>query len=116
MRVLSASSNRVLEQTDPQINQCIERQAHIRVDYYANHPELIDERLRQLDAEWDIERVLQAHSASMTLLGLAMGWRNRAWLLLPLAVQAFFMQHALQGWCPPLNLFRRLGFRTEAEI
>ena len=26
------------------------------------------------------------------------------------------LQHALQGWCPPVPLFRRLGFRTEAEI
>ena len=26
------------------------------------------------------------------------------------------LQHALQGWCPPLPLFRRLGFRTQEEI
>jgi hypothetical protein len=31
-------------------------------------------------------------------------------------VQGFFMQHALQGWCPPLPVFRRLGFRTQYEI
>jgi hypothetical protein len=24
--------------------------------------------------------------------------------------------HAVQGWCPPVPLFRRLGFRTSAEI
>jgi hypothetical protein len=26
------------------------------------------------------------------------------------------MQHALQGWCPPLPLLRRLGVRTQQEI
>jgi hypothetical protein len=26
------------------------------------------------------------------------------------------MQHVLQGWCPPLPLFRRAGFRTCEEI
>jgi hypothetical protein len=42
--------------------------------------------------------------------------RGRKWLLLTLVVQGFFMQHALQGWCPPLPVLRRLGFRTQYEI
>ena len=29
---------------------------------------------------------------------------------------SFLLQHALQGWCPPLPLFRRLGVRTAREI
>ncbi len=41
---------------------------------------------------------------------------NRRWLLLPIAVQSFFMQHVIQGWCPPLPVFRRLGVRTADEI
>jgi hypothetical protein len=31
-------------------------------------------------------------------------------------VAGFLLQHAVQGWCPPVPLFRRLGFRTAAEI
>jgi hypothetical protein len=31
-------------------------------------------------------------------------------------VTAFLLQHALQGWCPPVPVFRRLGVRTTAEI
>jgi hypothetical protein len=31
-------------------------------------------------------------------------------------VQTFYLQHTLQGWCPPLPLLRRLGFRTPGEI
>ncbi len=34
----------------------------------------------------------------------------------PAAVAGFLFQHAVQGWCPPVPLFRRLGFRTAREI
>jgi len=40
------------------------------------------------------------------------GW----WLILPAAVTAFLFQHAIQGWCPPVPILRRLGFRTSDEI
>ena len=33
-----------------------------------------------------------------------------------MVVAAFLLQHALQGWCPPLPLLRRMGMRTSAEI
>jgi hypothetical protein len=26
------------------------------------------------------------------------------------------VQHTVQGWCPPVPLFRALGFRTRKEI
>ena len=35
---------------------------------------------------------------------------------LPAVVQTFYLQHTLQGWCPPLPVLRRLGFRAPAEI
>lgn len=41
---------------------------------------------------------------------------RKRWWLIGLAAQGFFLQHALQGWCPPLGLVRRLGFRTAHEI
>ncbi len=34
----------------------------------------------------------------------------------PGLVTGFFFQHALQGWCPPLPILRRMGFRTSADI
>ena len=81
------------------------------------HPEEIDVRLGELDREWDIERVLEANGASIALGGTLLGlFRNRAFLLLPLAVAGFLLQHALQGWCPPMRFFRKRGVRTAAEI
>jgi hypothetical protein len=41
---------------------------------------------------------------------------DRRWALLPAIAAGFMMQHVLQGWCPPLPILRRMGFRTAAEI
>ena len=55
--------------------------------------------------------------ASVALAGVALGARrDRRWFALPAVAAGFMLQHALQGWCPPLPLFRRLGFRTQGEI
>ena len=34
------------------------------------------------------------------------------WLWFSVGVLAFLLQHALQGWCPPMPVFRWLGFRA----
>lgn len=112
-----SSRDRVPEHTSAEINQQIEDQTRERIDHYASNPAQIDQRLRELDQEWDVERTLEANSAIISLFGLAMGFTvNRRWFLLPLAIQSFFLQHALQGWCPPLPILRRYGFRTSEEI
>jgi hypothetical protein len=47
------------------------------------------------------------------VLGLTV---NRKWFMLPAGVAAFLLQHAIQGWCPPLSVFRRMRVRTADEI
>ncbi len=114
---VSKSATRVRENTPDEINERIRQQTERNVAWYAIHPELIDGRLGELDAEWDVERALETGSSSLSLMGLTLGFTvSRKWFLLPLAVQGFFLQHSLQGWCPPLTLFRRLGLRTQTEI
>ena len=113
----ATSARRVTDQSDIIINDRIRHQTAASLAYFAAHPGEIDRRLRELDEEWDIERALETGSSMLTLTGLLLGvTRSRKWLLLSLAVQGFFMQHALQGWCPPLPVFRRIGFRTQYEI
>jgi hypothetical protein len=115
--MITRSAKRVERNTSQEVNRRIQWETERRLAYYRDHPQEIAARLRELDAEWDIERVLEAGSSTLTLTGLVLGMGvNRKWLLLSLAVQGFFMQHALQGWCPPLPLFRRLGVRTQFEI
>lgn len=79
--------------------------------------EEISERLRELDEEWDVERLLQVNASVLVMLGVTLGAKVAPrFLALPSAVFTFFGQHALQGWCPPLPLFRRMGVRTNREI
>lgn len=115
--MIANSAQRVANHTSDKVNHRIRSETERRLRHFANHPEEIDDRLRELDREWDVERALETGSSTLTLAGLALGLGvNRKWLLLSLVVQGFFMQHALQGWCPPLPVFRRMGFRTQVEI
>lgn len=103
--------------TDEDISRAIRTKTQARLSYLSKHPDKIDERLEELDREWDIERALEANASSVALVGLALGLTSdRRWLGLPVLVSGFLLQHALQGWCPPLPLLRGLGFRTAEEI
>lgn len=111
------TSTRVTMHTPAAANRAIRRNTEESLRYHADHPERIGDRLQELDAEWDIERVLEANASTISLIGLALaGGVDRRWMLLPALVAAFLLQHALQGWCPPLPVFRALGYRTAAEI
>lgn len=108
---------RVPEHTSRESNVRIKENIADRLEYYAEHPNEIEQRLLELDREWDIERTLETNAATLSLLGLTLGFaHHRRWFLLPLAVQTFLLQHALQGWCPPLPFFRARGVRTLDEI
>jgi len=84
---------------------------------YAAHREGIDRRLCELDREWDIERLLEMNAAALAFIGIVLGTvGDRRWLRLSAAVTVFLFQHAIQGWCPPIPILRRLGVRTSREI
>jgi len=103
--------------TDDQIDSELHRQTERRIAFYAMHPELIESRLRELDEEWDIERLIETEAPMVTLFGLLMGAVfGRKWLILPLLAQSMVLMHAVQGYYPLLSLFRRMGFRSETEI
>ena len=76
----------------------------------------MERRIEELEREWDIERVLELNAALLALGGVLAGLRDRRALVLPAVVTGFLAQHAVQGWCPPIVLFRRLGIRTRREI
>jgi hypothetical protein len=113
----AVSATRVSENTSREVNEIIRCKTRRSLAYFAEHPKKIDQRLKELDAEWDIERMLETGGSAITLAGLVLGVaRRRRWFLLSLVVQGFMFQHAIQGWCPPLPVLRRLGFRTVYEI
>lgn len=112
-----SSRRRVRRNTDEIINRRIDDQIARNVQFFSANPDAIDDRLTALDDEWDIERVIEANAGGLALVGTILGRRvNRVFLLLPMAVTGFLLQHAIQGWCPPIPILRRLGFRTSDEI
>jgi hypothetical protein len=99
------------------LNRRIEQDLAASVRWHADHPENIGRRLDELEEEWDIERTLEANAATLSLAGTLLGiFVDRRFLALPAAVAAFLLQHAVQGWCPPVPVLRRMGLRTMREI
>lgn len=116
--MIPSTVERVPLHTAPEVNQQITQQLESSIAKYIDAgDEAIQQRLLELDAEWDIERMLEANASTVALVGLGLGaFVNRRFFALPAFVAGFLLQHAIQGWCPPLALFRRLGVRTQAEI
>lgn len=116
--MLPSTPERVPQHTTQSVNEQIRRQTEENVRRLAAAgPAAVARRLKELDQEWDVERTLEANAATAVLLSVALGATvSRKFLYFPAVVAGFLLQHALQGWCPPMPVFRRLGFRTEREI
>ncbi|MBX3300652.1 MAG: DUF2892 domain-containing protein [Nitrospira sp.] len=112
------TTTRVEQHTDEAVNEEIQRQIEQRIASVGKQGEYeINRRLEKLDQEWDMERTLEANAATIALVGLGLGALvNRRFFILPAVVAGFLLQHAVQGWCPPVPFFRRLGIRTAREI
>lgn len=104
--------------TDPLCNAEIRKQTlrNLNIYKHCNREDLTD-RIRSLNLEWDTERVLEANAAVLILLSSILGVKtSRCWFFLSGIIGAFLLQHALQGWCPPVPIIRKWGVRTEDEI
>lgn len=110
-------ADRVRANTWPEINAAVDRGTQLNVRRAAGGGEAISERLAELDAEWDFDRVLETEAATMGLVGLAAGLAvDRRLLVLHATVSLMLLIHATHGWYPLLPLFRRIGVRSRDEI
>lgn len=113
----TSTRRRVPAHSSARANRTISRLTEARVGGLAGHPGQIRERLSALDREWDIERAIEANAAVLALSGVALAvFHDKRWLALPALVTSFLLQHAVQGWCPPVPVLRALRFRTADEI
>ena len=109
-RVRANTARDVNEEIDSRIDESIQL-------YRVKGVTDILQRLYELEREWDIERMLEMMASSFSLTGLALDrTKNKRWFIFPTIVLSFLLLHAVQGWCPPLSILRRLGFRTREEI
>jgi len=110
-------TDRVRAHTAPALNERIDEKTRQQLLYYMNRRDGISHRIEALDREWDVERWLETNGSTLALGGLLLGLKvNRKWFWAPGLILTFLLVHAVQGWCPPLPLIRRLGIRTQREI
>ncbi|MCI0570856.1 MAG: hypothetical protein L0Y66_08900 [Myxococcaceae bacterium] len=122
--LMPVGRDRVREHSSSIVNERIDQSTRAQLQQYVGRDaEAIGWREAQLEREWDIDRALMGTfaavvglTASLALRGTLREGRPSAWLI-PFGAQlGFLMLHAVVGWCPPVALFRRLGFRTQKEI
>jgi hypothetical protein len=117
-KITPLTQDRVREHTHCEVNEQIDRNTQACLERFAKASrEEITAHINELDREWDIERRLQANASVLALSGVILGATvSKRWLAITGIVFSFFLQHALQGWCPPVPVFRRMGVRTSKEI
>lgn len=110
--------DRVRNETPPYVNARIDKYIQGSIQHYSGQDrDCILKRIFELDREWDIDRALMLNFAVVGGTTFTAGMKGNRKLLYFLAVQMFFLGlHAIKGWCPPVSLFRRMGFRTRYEI
>jgi hypothetical protein len=113
---MDTQGDRIRQHSPASANQEIDEQATAMVRAYGSRPDATADRLRHLAGEWDMERALFAATSVNLLISLSLAARSRRWLAYTMVVAAFQLQHAVQGWCPPVSVLRRFGFRTRQEI
>lgn len=109
---------RVRRNTSEEKNLEVDEMTFENIKRFANKSnDEISRRIKQLDDEWDVERVLGLNMSGLAISGLVLaGLVNRRWLALPAVVLGFFAQHSIKGWCPPLTVLRSMNIRTRNEI
>lgn len=116
--------DRIRARTGADVNARIDRMAASRVARAQSEPTAgVLRHLAELDREWDVDRALMANFAVLGGLTFGLGmarrrpWQSRnPWLVLFGTQLGFLLFHSVAGWCPPLPVLRRLGFRTQKEI
>lgn len=114
----TATEGRVRENTSWGTNLKIDNKTRENIRKYSPGAEnRTSERIRKLSKKWDMERTLELNMSTLALTGLVLSvFVDKRWAILSGVVLGFFAQHAIQGWCPPLPLFRALKVRTRTEI
>jgi hypothetical protein len=110
--------DRVQAHTATHVNREIERETARRLMRAAGQsPTALTHRIEELEEEWDIERWLEMNASALAFTGTVLGILvNKKFFAIPCIVLPFLFQHAVQGWCPPIPIFRRRGVRTRNEI
>jgi hypothetical protein len=111
-------TDRVRDNAPEDSNKAIDKEINDTIALYkGKSKEELSRRIIQLEKEWSIERHIETFAPSLILSGLLLSRLfSKKWLILPAVVSAFLLQHGIQGWCPPVPMFRAFKVRTRKEI
>lgn len=76
----------------------------------------IDNRIKELDTSWDMERALQLNAAILVLGGILLYKNNKKWAILSIFATAILAQQAFMGNCGPFKFMKFFGVRSRKEI
>src|SRR5690554_4546060 len=115
---MTRQNDRVQRNTPNLINDEIESELEKHISFYSTQSqEVISARIAELEKEWNMDRMLITNASTLAGIGVVLAATvHRKWLILPGVVLTFLLQHGVQGWCPPLPLFRKMGVRSYKEI
>ena len=88
-----------LVQAEQRSEERIRRQLEVNVAYYARRLDRIEERLGDLEREWDVERAVAVGAGVATLAGLALGLVRKRWALLSVGAAALLIAHSAGRCC-----------------
>lgn len=118
--ILPPTDKRVQDNTDPEVNQEIREQTLCKLNelhgYKRTNNTVLNHCINELGKEWDTERFLEANAATIILISSILGLKKSKAFFFTGIISFFLLQHALQGWCPPLPVIRKIGIRTAGEI
>ena len=108
----------VRRHTPVRLNRKIDQAMMKRIiEYSRKSPEEISARIKELDQEWDLERVVETGAGTVALTGVLMsGLKSRKWLVISAATLGVLLQHSLTRRSLPIKGLRALGIRTRREI
>ncbi len=87
------------------------------LQYVVKNSETINKRLKELEEEWDLERVYELNTSFSALNGTLLGKiLSKNCTSLPITTSAKLLHEKGQEWNAPISLFKSLGYRTKQEI
>jgi len=115
---LPPTETRVHQQTSSKVNAEITRKTIANLQHWKDRgPGELDKRLKVLQSEWNVDRVMELLCGALCILGLLLGnWGSRNYLVLSLLGSLFIVLYSLLGWNSFLSVLRRMNVRTSSEI
>jgi len=123
IQLQAPTTDRIRANTSEAVNRRIDHETRGAIDEAVRSPSATRARLDELDREWNVDRAVMlnfgvagAVTAFQAMRNLRQTGGMGGWGLLFWVQLGFLVNHAVNGWCPPLPILRRLGFRSAQEI